>query len=228
MWARLGQGYEAISARQGLDASGGYGLGSKAIMIREFLPDVWGDLVARKNRLLVIECVPREDLYLGELLSKFLKETDVKELAYGVITNKSDLIEVLGTREFMRGYGHVHIVTHGTDGTEEPAIIMSRGIVYPEDFPVACFKGIFVTWAACGLSRKSFMEPFTQQTRPAGVIAPLKDVEFADAALFFLSYYYLVFRHHMTPFGAFDRVKNMLCYGPKKGRVKGDWIFWTP
>ncbi len=72
------------------------------------------------------------------------------------------------------------------------------------------------------MSRMDFVSEFMETTGASRVIAPVYDVEFIDAAVWFINFYYLVLHHSFTPKGAFDRTDMNL-----SGKVKGGFQFWT-
>ena len=182
-------------------------------------------MLLRRPRLFIIECIPRSDEFEeGEVLYRFLEMTDPKEIAKKEFTSKTAFINYIRRNRNLEGFNFVHLSGHGD--SERPALPMPHGYVRPEDFPDSCFEKKFVTFSACGLSRDDFISPFMEITGAKAVIAPRKDVRFDDAAIWYLTYYYLVLHHRFTPVKAFDRVNDMLCYGPRRGRVKGGFEYW--
>jgi len=182
-------------------------------------------MLLRRPRLFIMECIPRSDEYEeGEVLFKFLEMTDPKDIAIKEFTSKTAFVNYLRRKRNLEGFNFFHLSGHGDpDG---PALEMPQGSVHPEDFPESCFEKKFVTFSACGLSRDDFISAFMEVTGAKAVIAPRKDVKFDDAAIWYLTYYYLMLHHRFSPMKAFDRVNNMLCYGPRRGRVKGGFEYW--
>lgn len=181
----------------------------------------------RKPRLLILECIPKSDDYEeGEVLFRFLNMTDPKDIALKELTTRKEFIGYIRRKSNLDGFDYIHLSGHGDP--QGCAFELPRGFVRPDDFPNSCFEGKRVTLSACGLSREDFMSPFLDITGAKAAIAPRKDVRFDDASIWFLTFYYLMLRHRFTPVGAFDRVNDMLCYGPRRGRVKGGFEFWYP
>ncbi len=160
------------------------------------------------------------------MLYRFLRMTDPKDFGMRKITTKKDFLGFLRQSRSLDGYNFVHLSGHGDRG--ECAFELPRGLVYPDEFPSSCFENKRVTLSACGLSRKDFMTPFLDVTGAKAAIAPKKDVRFDDASIWFMTFYYLMLHHRFTASGAFDRANDMLCYGPRRGRVKGGFEYWYP
>ena len=181
--------------------------------------------VLRRPRLFILECIPKSDEYEeGEVLYRFLNMTDPKDIALREITTKREFINYLRRRRSLEGFNFIHMSGHGD--SDNLALDLPKGSVFADEFPSSCFEGKRVTLSACGLSREEFMTPFLDITGAKAVIAPRKDVRFDDASIWFLTFYYLMLHHRFTPAGAFDRVNDMLCYGPRRGRVKGGFELW--
>ena len=181
----------------------------------------------RRPRLLILECIPKSDEYEeGEVLHRFLSMTDAKDIGLRKITTKKEFLGYLRRPRNLDGFNFVHLSGHGE--MKEGAFELPRGIVYPDEFPNNCFEGKRVTLSACGLSRDDFMTPFLDVTGARAAIAPRKDLRFDDASIWFMTFYYLMLHHRFTPAGAFDRANDMLCYGPRRGRVKGGFEYWYP
>jgi hypothetical protein len=182
-------------------------------------------MLLRRPRLFIMECIPRSDEYEeGEVLFRFLEMTDPKDIAIKEFMSKTAFINYLHRKRNLEGFNFVHISGHGD--SDRPALEMPYGYVHPEDFPDSCFEKKFVTFSACGLSREDFISPFMEATGARAVIAPRKNVQFDDAAIWYLTYYYLMLHHRFTPAKAFDRVNDILCYGPRRGRVRGGFEYW--
>ncbi len=173
-----------------------------------------------RGHVVMLECIPKRDAQdESEVIWQFLRMTDGDATKFDV-TNKSEFIEILEQDADVQGASHVHLSGHG-DG-DESEFLLPRGRMRPEDFPELCFQGKVVTLSACSLGRKAFIERFCEVTGAAIVIAPTHDVHFAEAAAFFVNYYFLVTHHDMTPRGAFDRASAMV-----SGKVKGAFNLWS-
>lgn len=180
----------------------------------------------KRPRLFIMECIPKSDEYEeGEILFKFLEMTDPKCIAVKEFTAKNEFLRYLRRKRNLEGFNFVHLSGHGD--TRRGAFELPFGWASPEEFPESCFEGKRVALSACGLSKRDFVEPFMDRTGAKAVIAPRKDVRFDDAAIWYLTYYYLMLHHRFTSLGAFERVNDMLCYGPRRGRVKGSFEHWS-
>jgi len=183
--------------------------------------------VLRKPRLIILECIPKSEEYEeGEVLFRFLSMTDPKDISLRAITSKREFLNYLRKPRNLDGFNFVHLSGHGDP--KRGVFELPKGDMYADEFPDSCFEGRRVTLSACGLSRKEFMTPFFETTGAKAAIAPRKDVRFDDASIWFLTFYYLMLHHRFTPASAFDRANEMLCYGPRRGRVKGGFEFWYP
>jgi hypothetical protein len=182
-------------------------------------------LALRKPRLFILECIPRSDDYEeGDVLFKFLQMTDPKDIAIKVFTTKTEFIRYLGRRRNLARFDFVHLSGHGRG--KRSVFELPQGKIRPDEFPEGCFQGKRVTLSACGLSRRDFIDPFMETTGADATIAPRRDLRFDDAAIWFLTFYYLMLRHRFTPAAAFDRVNDVLCNGRPRGRVKGSFEYW--
>ncbi len=182
-------------------------------------------MLLRRPRLFIMECIPRVDEYEeGEVLYRFLEMTDPKDIAMKGFSSKKQFTNYLRRSRNTEGFNFIHLSGHGD--ADRPALEMPYGYVGPEDFPDSCFEKKYVTFSACGLSRDDFVSPFMEVTGARAVIAPRKNVQFDDAAIWYLTYYYLMLHHRFSPVRAFDRVNDMLCFGPRRGRVKGGFEYW--
>ncbi|MCU0859977.1 MAG: hypothetical protein MUE55_05280 [Thermoplasmata archaeon] len=182
--------------------------------------------VIRRPRVFIMECIPKSDEYReGDVLFKFLEMTDPKDIAVKDFSTKSEFLGHLRRKRNLDGFNFIHLSGHGDP--KRCAFELPLGLVAPDEFPPKCFEGRRVALSACGLSRREFIEPFMEATGAKAVIAPRKDVRFDDAAIWYLNYYYLMLHHRFTSMGAFDRVNDTLCYGPRRGRVKGAFEHWS-
>ncbi len=181
----------------------------------------------RRPRLLILECIPKSESYEeGEVLFRFLNMTDPKDIALRNITAKREFLNYLRRPRNLEGFTFIHLSGHGDPKNDSFELPM--GTVDADEFPDSCFEGKRVTISACGMSREDFMTPFLNVTGAKAAIAPKKDVRFDDASIWFLTFYYLMLHHRFTAMSAFDRANAMLCYGPRRGRVKGGFEFWYP
>jgi hypothetical protein len=183
-------------------------------------------IAIKRPRLFIIECIPKSDqLDEGEVLYKFLEMANPRDIAIKEIQTKTGFLRYLGRKRNLEGFNFIHLSGHGD--MRRCAFELPFGYVRPDEFPSSCFEDRRVALSACGLSRRDFIEPFMETTGAKAVIAPRKEVKFADASIWYLTYYYLMLNHRFTSLGAFDRVNDMLCYGPRRGRVKGGFEHWS-
>jgi hypothetical protein len=177
--------------------------------------------MARNKRLLIIECIPRSEKFNETLvLSNFLRMTEPEAIHDHTIRSKSQMLNYLGGKRDLQKFDFVHISAHG--GEDNESINLPQGSIRPEELPEGCFSRQTVTMSACGMSRTNFVSEFMQTTGASHVIAPRHDVEFIDAAIWFINFYYLVLNQNYTPKGALDRTNSIL-----KGKAKGGFQFWT-
>jgi hypothetical protein len=179
-------------------------------------------VVAKNKKLLIIESIPKSGkLNESLVLSSFLKMTEPKAIHTRVIKSKSQMLNYLTNKKDLLKFDFVHVSAHGGDDNE--SIELPQGVLRPEEFPEGCFSRQIVTLSACGMSRTDFISEFIETTGASRVIAPVHDVEFIDAAVWFINFYYLVLHHQYTAEGAFERTNSIL-----KGKAKGGFQFWAP
>jgi len=177
--------------------------------------------MTKSKKLLIIECIPRsEKLDESLILSNFLEMTEPDAIYTHTISSKSQMLNYLKSKRDLHKFDFVHISAHGGDDNE--SIDLPQGSLRPEEFPESCFSRQTVALSACSMSRTEFVSEFMDTTGASRVIAPLNDVEFIDAAVWFINFYYLLLHHDFTPKGALDRTNWIL-----KGKVKGGFQFWT-
>jgi hypothetical protein len=177
--------------------------------------------MAKNKKLLIIECIPKSEKFNESVvLSNFLRMTEPDAIHAHVIKSKSQLLKYLSSKRDLQKFDFVHISAHGGDDSE--SIELPQGTLRPEELPEGCFSRQTVTLSACGMSRMDFISEFMETTGASRVIAPVYDVEFIDAAVWFINFFYLVLHHGFTPKGAFDRTDMNL-----SGKVKGGFQFWT-
>jgi len=181
--------------------------------------------MASRNELFILECTPKCDHREGEVLFNFLDMTEPDTLFIRDFTTKNEFLGYLRRKKNLDGCDVIHLSGHGDSYTN--TFDLPQGRVLPDEFPKGCFEGKIVTLSACALARKQFMDPFIAVTKADYVIGPMYDVEFADAAIWYLNYYYLILHHNFTPVGALDRTNRMLCGSSQRGRVKGGWVQWV-
>ncbi|WP_298666742.1 hypothetical protein [uncultured Methanofollis sp.] len=175
-----------------------------------------------QEKLAIIECVPQnEDKKEGLVLYEFLHTTGIDFADYFEFTNCSDLLEFLASGE-VEEYASVHLSGHGAASGDEACFKMPRGRIHPDEFPAECFLGKTVAVSACELGRKCFADPFLATTMAAAMIAPQREVPFIDAAVFFVNYYYHLYRQGVRPRTAFDRTREYL-----NGKALGGFQYFS-
>jgi len=177
----------------------------------------------RRRRVLVIEAVPQSQKFNeGVMLRHFLDlvfENDRDRVHYYRVKGKSQLINYLDRKKDISRYGFIHLSAHGKQ--ENGALEMPKGYLFPSDLREGCFKGRILTLSACSTGRKGFVADLVERTGADAVIAPMSDVWFSSAALWFTNFYYLVLDRRYEPRGACRRVNLML-----HGQVKGGFRYY--
>ncbi|HVO77359.1 MAG TPA: hypothetical protein VMS79_00655 [Methanomassiliicoccales archaeon] len=179
--------------------------------------------MARRRRVLVIECIPQAEKFNeGKMLRHFLDmifQNDRDRVAYYRVKGKTQLVNWIDQKKDISKYGFIHLSAHGKP--DLGALELPRGILYPSDLRQGCLKGRILTLSACSTGRKEFVANLIDRTGAEAVIAPRDDVWFADAALWFTNFYYLVLEKGYEPRNACHRVNWML-----RGKVKGGFKFY--
>lgn len=173
--------------------------------------------------LLILECTPKKDrdregLILFEFLS--LNEDQEEEIEYREFEGKQEFLKFL-SKDTVSEFDCVHLSGHGSveDGIAE--FQLPHGSVQPDEFPEKCFTTQQISLSACELGRAAFIKPFIEQTQPDLVIAPMNEVPFRDAALFWVNYYDHVIYREIDARRAFDSTKRYL-----KGKITGGFQLW--
>jgi len=186
-------------------------------------------LARMRPRLFILECVPKNQAVKeGEVIFNFLEMTitGIGDVTMKDFVAKSELLRYLGRRRNLEGFDFVHLSGHGDMDDDGVVFDLPNGQVHADEFPSGCFEGKSVTFSACALSRRDFMDSFLDTTSANAAVAPQNEVEFIDAAIWYLRFYYLVLHRGFTALGAYKRTMEELCDGPPKGRVKGGFDYW--
>jgi len=133
--------------------------------------------------------------------------------------SRNELINYLAHKPDLDEFDFVHLSGHGDK--DECSFNTPRGSLLPEDFPEDCFSGQTVTLSACALGNKRFIDRFINQTSAKNVIAPLKEIEFVDAVLWFVTFYYYALHIGSSPGRAYTKTHDSLT------QVKGCLNFWS-
>ncbi|MDN7023605.1 hypothetical protein FGU65_01605 [Methanoculleus sp. FWC-SCC1] len=174
--------------------------------------------------LLILECTPEEDNYReGLILEEFLGITDPKLTEFVEIRDDQDLLDVLEDERYLEDFEIIHLSGHGVVEDDIGAFLLPDGEeMYPEDFPEFCFAGKTVSLSACQLGRvQAFCDPLADQTDVKNIIAPQREVEFIDAAVWFVNFYYFLLMHRTRVTTAFDKTQDHL-----EGKVHGAFRLW--
>jgi len=172
-----------------------------------------------RRSVLIIESIPQyQDPSEGAMLSEVLEMASTDYFEMHTVSNKSDLLEMLEDRAFMRRFKIVHMSGHGDE--EKPNFLLPRGSINASEFPVNCFRNKTVCMSACTLGKGRFVAPFMERTDARFVIGPRRSPYFIDATLFFLTFYYWTNRRRLGIQASFNRAV--------RSGVRGDWWLWVP
>jgi hypothetical protein len=173
--------------------------------------------VSRRS-VLIVEATPvKEDPVEGDMLSEVLEMASNDYFELHRVSNKSDLLDMLEDRLFMRRFRIVHLSGHGDeDGAN---FLLPRGSVNASEFPERCFRDRTVCLSACTLGKTSFVRPFMERTSAQWVIGPRRSVYLIDAALFFLTFYYWTNRRRLGIEASYRRAVS--------SGARGDFALWT-
>ena len=171
--------------------------------------------------LLIIEAIPRKDLFNeGRVLSEFSVMTFEKVL-FNRISSKRELLTILDGTLALDEFNYVHLSGHGDGRKKQEAFKCPYGRLAPADFPGGCFDGKTIALSGCHLGKTAFIDPFKLQTGARHVIAPQREVQFVDAAVWFVNFYYFALHHGKNPWIAFEMTNQHL-----QGRAPGAFRFW--
>jgi hypothetical protein len=170
------------------------------------------------KRILVLECIPKdqkknEAVILDNFLKMVFFDQRDKVTIYRV-TGKTQLLNYLDKKRDLDEYQFVHFSAHGEP--DEGSLRLPRGHLFAADLKSGCFEGKTVLFSCCAMGHMDFATQVIEQTGAENMIAPLHDVYFADAALWFVNFYYLVLDSGYSPLDAYQRVNRML-----SDKVKG-------
>jgi len=172
--------------------------------------------------LLIVEAIPKtEKLQEGHVLNEFIKMTSINwPRRFRRFANKYRLLTYF-ENENHYDFEFIHFSGHGTVEGNTSFFECPRGSIAPDEFPEDCFIEQTVALSACELGKAAFVRPFMRHTGAKGVIAPLKEIPFMDACVWFVNYYYFLLEHHYAPGHAFNRVQRSL-----QSKIKGAFRFW--
>jgi len=177
-----------------------------------------------KRRVLIIEAIPKSEKHNeGIILENFLDmvfDTKRNRVSAYRVEYKQQVVGYLARKEDLDKFGFVHISAHGQ--RDECAVKLPKGLLSPLDLRPQCFAGKTVSFSACSMGCRDFVAQVMEHTGAENVIAPVNDVYFPDAALWFVNFYYLVLGKRYSPRDAHARVNRML-----KDKVKGGFRFYS-
>lgn len=149
-----------------------------------------------KNGVYILECIPKkEKLGEGEMLKNFLEialPNDYVELKY--IKGKDDFFTELNKNNSKI----VHISCHGDEKDDGKFYI--GGMADDQDICSDEFlendrlrgRGVIIT--GCKLGRAGFAREFLERTTANSIIAPMKDIESFDVAIWSAIFYHHLFK----------------------------------
>lgn len=168
--------------------------------------------------LLIAEAVPlRERKLEVVVLGEFIRMCDEGFKDDYFFECKKDFLDYLDRYvvdpHYNKKYGrykYVHFSGHGCYYKSKGAkFSFPKGDLAFDELPKDCFSGMVVTFSACDLGKKVAMEQFAERTKSKYVIAPFNSPRFEDAALWYVNFYYLIFRKKFRPLQAYDMVNSM-------------------
>ncbi len=171
----------------------------------------------RPAKVLILECIPQcRGKDEGLVLYHFLRMKMPRSVDYKVLKGKQDLIRILERKA--PEYRMVHFSSHGH---KEGYFSLVKGFLSPEEFPESCFKGSEVTFSSCEVGRSDFMDRLQERTGMRIGIAPVFDVVFIDAAMFYLHYYYFHCHKRYSAWNSYLRTDEKL-----SDKLKGGFKFF--
>lgn len=171
-----------------------------------------------RRSVLIVEAIPiKEDPTEGDMLSEVLEMASNDYFELHCVSNKSDLLDMLEDRQFMRRFRIVHLSGHGDE--DDANFLLPRGSIRASEFPEDCFRNRTVCLSACTLGKTSFVRPFMERTSARFVIGPRRSVYLIDATLFFLTFYYWTNRRRLGIEASFNRAA--------KSGARGHFTLWT-
>ena len=173
--------------------------------------------MARPQKVLILEMIPRnEGKDEGLVLYNFLKMKMPTSVRYKVLKNKKEFIAAL--ENIAPNYSLIHISSHGR---KEGYLSLPRGYIEPHEFPEGCFTNSEVAFSSCQVGRSGFTDRLNERTGLRIAIAPLNDVVYIDAAMWFLHYYYLRCHQRYSAWDSFRRTDGKL-----RDKIRGGFKFF--
>lgn len=131
-----------------------------------------------------------DDMYEGRMLSDILK-LNGKTPIYYYIRTKQELYEVIDKFEDSN-YRYLHISCHGSRNSMETTLdSISFDDLEKIISPCLDYKRLF--FSACNMVNSSLARKMLVGTKCHSLIGPFEPVNFSDAAIFWASFYHLMF-----------------------------------
>ena len=168
-------------------------------------------------KLLVIEATPKkEQVKEGLVIYEFLNMTHPDLVCLEEFEGSNQLLNFLSSEQNLDGFDFIHLSGHGSVEGDTAVFHLPKGHLYPDDFPESCFQNRVTTFSACEMGKKTFVDLFIYQTGAEVVIAPQRDVEYIDSAVWFLNFYYFALELGTQAITAFNWTQEHL-----KRRIRG-------
>ena len=171
-----------------------------------------------KNGVYIIECVPKKDeIKEGAMLFEFLRMAIPDRVELKHIKGKNDFFNELNANNSKI----IHISCHGNiDDEGNFCMVMPKGNIFPNEFYESDhLKGRNVVITGCFLGRKDFADEFLERTHAESLIAPMKELDFLDSAMWCVNFYYLLLTKGYTFAKGFTYMKENFY-------VKGAMSMW--
>ena len=159
-----------------------------------------------KDGVYILECIPKKEMMKeGLILFEFLKMEIPEKVEMKYIKGKNHFFDELNKNNF----AIVHISCHGKYDDGNFCLQMPNGYIYPDEFyDDDRLKGRDVIITGCSLGRKDFSKEFLERTEAKSLVAPMNDIEFLDAAMWCINFYYILLKKDYTFGKAFDYMKE--------------------
>lgn len=132
----------------------------------------------------------RDELYEGKILSNIL-ELNGKNPIYYYIRTKREFEEVLDFFEDSR-YRYLHLSCHGSKNSMETTLDSITFTELEEILkPCLSYRRLFLS--ACSMVNKSLAKSILADSKCHSIIGPYAPVRFSDSAIFWASFYHLMF-----------------------------------
>jgi len=136
----------------------------------------------------------KSDEFEGKILSNILKLNGKKPIYYYIRTKK-ELDEIMYKFE-ESNYRYLHISCHGSKNSMETTLdSISFNELSELIKPCLDYKRLFLS--ACNMVNESLAKKMLAQSKCHSIIGPYKPVYFSDAAIFWSSFYHLMFKDNV-------------------------------